>query len=246
MGTSGQKSKYHHRSNFAPTQWSLILHAGGQAPGSRDALNSLCKSYWYPLYAHVRRSGLDVDSAQDVTQGFFADILSRNDLATLDRARGRFRSWLLASLDHYLSNERARARTWKRGGKARRLSLAEDELEQRYQLDSRREIPPDKAYDRRWAAALIEQVLSQVSEEAARAGRSRLFDAVKKSLMGEVRPGAFRDLATQMGTSESAVYVAAHRLRHRCRALLYQAVAQTVQSPQDVEDEIRHLFASVG
>ena len=231
--------------DFAPTQWSLILHAGGQSPACREALDSLCRAYWYPLYAHVRRSGFDSDAAQDLTQGFFADILSRKDLATLDRRRGRFRSWLLASLNHFLSNERDRARARKRGGDFRQLPMTPEDAEQRYRLESRREATPEQIFERRWAVALLEQVLTQLGEEAARGGRSRLFEVVKLSLTGEADAGAYRDLAAELGMSEAAVYVAAHRLRHRCRELLHQAVARTVESPDEVKDEIRHLFAAM-
>ena len=227
---------------FDTTRWSVVRAAGG--PDSSAALALLCRAYWYPLYAFVRRRGYSAHDAQDLTQGFFAQLLARNDLATVDRARGRFRSFLLGALKHYLANEWDRAQAQKRGGGVALISIDDAEAERRYQDEPAEQITAEQLYDRRWALTLLDQVLAKLSAEMSIAGKSAQFEALKFCLTGE--PGAaYTEIAERLGTTEGALKVAIHRLRDRYRALLRAEIAETVGSEADVDDELRQLFAAL-
>lgn len=229
---------------FAPTRWSVVIAAGrGHETEARCALEQLCKSYWYPLYAFVRRAGHSAHDAQDLTQEFFARLMARNDLAAVDRARGRFRSFLLASLKHFLANEWDRANAQKRGGGQAVLSLDAATAEQRYAMEPADTVSADQLYDRRWALTMLEQSLGRVREECAAAGSLALFEEIKGTLTGDTTPHA--QIAERLGMSAGAVSVAIHRLRKRCREALRTLIAETVGTEADVDDEVAALLAAL-
>jgi RNA polymerase sigma-70 factor (ECF subfamily) len=232
--------------DFATTRWSVVLAAGGGAsPESEQALASLCEAYWYPLYAFVRRLGHQPDDAQDLTQAFFARVLEKGYLRAADPGRGRFRCFLLAALKHFLANERERARAHKRGGGRAVLPLDFQAGEQRYRLEPAHERTAGRLYERRWALTLLGQVLARLREEFARAGKAPLFDRLKAYLTGENASASYREVGAELGMSEGAVKVAVHRLRGRYRELLLGEIAQTVAAPEEVEEELLHLFEAI-
>ena len=233
-------------SHFATTHWSLVLASRDRAePGARDALASLCDTYWYPLYAYVRRRGHGADDAHDLTQEFFARLLEKDFLAGVDRAKGKFRSFLLATCNHFLANERDRARARKRGGGRLVLSLDAADAEGRYRAEPADGLTAEKLFERRWALTLLEQALARLRQESAGAGKGQLFEALKGTLTGDGTAEPYARIGRDLGLSEQAVKTAVHRLRRRYQELLRAEVAQTVASPEEVEDELRDLFAAV-
>lgn len=231
---------------FLTTHWSVVLSARAQhSSQSAAALEVLCRTYWHPLYAYVRRQGHSPADAQDLTQEFFARLLARNTVARADPARGRFRSFLLASLKHFLANEWDRVRAQKRGGSARFLTLDFDTAETRCVQPVAPGDTPDRAFDRQWALALLDVVLGRVRKEYADSGRDELFLGLKDTLTGGRSEIPYRELAARLGLSEGAVKVAAHRLRRRYRELLREEIASTVAGPEEVEEELKHLFAAL-
>lgn len=237
--------------HFGTTRWTLVAAAGKQAtPEARRALSELCGLYWYPVYAFVRRRGYSADEAPDLTQGFFARLIEKNDLADADRTRGRFRSWLLASVKHFLANEWDRATAQKRGGGRAVFSLDidADDAEGRYKREPSHQLTPERIFDRRWALTTLEQTLAALELECGSEGKAELFTALRPTLTadatGDVTP--YRDVADRLGMTEGAVKIAAHRLRRQYRDLLRQSIAETVERPEDVDDEIRDLFAALG
>ncbi|HUT35820.1 MAG TPA: sigma-70 family RNA polymerase sigma factor [Planctomycetota bacterium] len=234
-------------SHFATTHWSLVLAAAQQdSPASREALATLCEAYWYPLYAYARRRGRSADDAQDLTQSFFAALLEKHFLATADRERGRFRSFLLTAFQRFLSKEHDRAMAQKRGGLRRTLSLDAESGERRYLLEPSHDWTPERVYERRWALTLLERVMARLRQHYADAAKPQLFDGLKVFLAGEGGAPAHRDVAAELGMSEGAVKVAVHRLRRRYRELLRAEVAQTIADPSDVDDELGVLLAALG
>jgi RNA polymerase sigma factor (sigma-70 family) len=231
---------------FATTHWSVVLAAG--RPGSAesaDAMVSLCKTYWYPLYAYVRRRGHDAVSAQDLTQEFFARLLEKNYVAQADRARGKFRSFLLASLNHFLAKEWRRVSARKRGGGCTLISLDFEAGERRYSLEPSHDLTPEKMFERRWALNLLAETLSKVRDEYAIGGKLKLFDHLKPYLGGDKNMVPYRQIAAELGMTLGTVKVAVHRLRRRCRELLVAEIAQTVAGPEEIEEELRDLFQAV-
>jgi len=231
---------------FSTTHWSVVLAAGDAAsPQSAEALEKLCRAYWFPLYAYVRRSGHGPEDAQDLTQAFFKHFLENNAVSRADRQRGRFRSFLLTSLQNFISNEWKRARAQKRGGG--RALLAWDELtpENRYKPETASEQTPDKLFDLRWALTLFQQALARLREEFAAAGKREHFERLKDYLSAEVGEGAYAEIAAHLGISRGAVAVAVHRLRQRYGQLVRDEVAHTVASPAEVEEELRYLIKLV-
>lgn len=223
--------------------------AAGQKPNteSRRALAHLCGIYWYPLYAFVRRQGHDANDAMDLTQGFFTRLLERNDIASADQQRGRFRSWLLASLKHYLANEWHRANAQKRGGGMKVLSfdLNPEDAESRYKLEPSTDITAEKIFDRRWALTLLDQVLGRLEAEMKQEGKGDVFDAFKPFLTAEGTEATYQQIAKKLSSTEGAVKVAVHRLRRRYRDLLKAEIAHTVEAEEQIEQEIDHLLASL-
>ena len=227
---------------FATTHWSVVLAAGqGDTPQSAAALERLCRTYWYPLYAYIRRQGYSPEDAQDLTQEFFARLLARDSLAQVGPQKGKFRSFLLAALRHLLSDQRDLARAVKRGGGAEVFSLDALEAEARYRLEPVERLDAEKLYERRWAMTLLEQALNRLRDESAVAGKAKLFEALRSLVAGEsdVTCG---EAASELGLSESAVRSALHRLRERYRALVREEIAHTVADPAEIEAEIRHLI----
>ena len=235
-GFSGARS-------FSATRWSVVLAAAGE---SSDALAALCRAYWYPLYAFLRRQGLSTHDAEDVTQGFFAHLLGKDALAHVDRAKGRFRTFLLASLKHFLADERDRAHAQKRGGGEAAISLDACEAEERYALEPRDELSPDRLFDRRWALAVIGQALARLGAEYAASGKGALFDALKAQLTAPGGGPSYAEIGAAFGMNEGAVKVAVHRLRQRYGAALRAEIAETVGTAEEVEAELRHLLDALG
>ena len=233
------------RREFAETRWSLVHAARDDAARTRasKALGELCKDYWYPLYAFVRRQGLAAHEAQDLTQDFFARLLSKDWLDGVDRERGRFRSWLLAAMKHFLSNEWDKQRALKRGGGVTIISISDDEAESRYAHEPADTVSADQLYDRRWALTILEQSLTRVRAEHEAAGSAVLFDALKGALSGDSTPHA--EIAAKLHMSEGAVGVAIHRLRKRCRDALRALIAETVNTDAEVDEEMQHLMAAL-
>jgi RNA polymerase sigma factor (sigma-70 family) len=217
---------------FASTRWSLVVAAGQRnLPESEAALASLCRLYWYPLYAYARRHLPNVEDAQDLTQEFFARLLERDYLRQADRQRGRFRSFLLTAFKHFLTKEQERANAQKRGGGRKLLPLDFPSGEQRYQREPSHEATAEALYERGWALTLLQQALARLREEQTGAGKERLFECLKGTLTG--------------GMSGEAIKVTVHRLRRRYGELLRAEIAQTVTTAEEIEDELRDLFAAV-
>ena len=235
------------RAAFPTTRITLIEAARADAgPHAHEALSILCKAYWYPIYAYVRRLGHACDEAEDLTQGFFARVLERHYLHDFDHGRGRFRSFLLAALKHFIANERDAARALKRGGG--RLPLPLDELldaDRRYSLEPRNDLTPERIFTRQWALTVLARVQDHLRDEASRQGRDVQFERLKGLIVGDDPGVGYRTLAQELNTTEGALKVAVHRLRRRFRELLRAEIAQTVADPREVGDELRDLFAAI-
>jgi RNA polymerase sigma-70 factor (ECF subfamily) len=231
---------------FATTRWSVVVTAGhADTTRAHAALEDLCGAYWYPLYAFVRRQGHNAHDAEDLTQAFFAQLLEKNWIASADRERGRFRSFLLISLKHFLANEWNRAQAQKRGGRIRIVPLKAGDAESRYQREPSDTATPDKAFDRQWALALLDRVLAALREELAAQGKERQFNLLKSCLAGSRESQPYARLAVELGTTEGAVKVTVHRMRQRYRELLRAEIAETVADPAEVDEEMRALFAAL-
>lgn len=232
---------------FRTTHWSVVLTAGDAAsPQSADALEKLCRAYWFPLYAYVRRCGHGPEDAQDLTQAFFARFLEKHYLAQVNREKGRFRSFLLAALGHFLSDERDRARAVKRGGGQILVSLDAENAEDRYQKEPADELAPDKLYERRWALTALERAQASLKAEFTAHGKSDLYEVLKDFLSGE-KPGlTHAQLAARLGKSADAVRCAVQRLRQRYGELIRAEVAHTVADPGQIDEEIRYLLKVIG
>ena len=233
-----------HLGAFVTTHWSVVLAATrSDTTRAQAALARLCQAYWYPLYAYVRRRGYEAHDAQDLTQEFFTRLLEQNWLAQADRERGRFRTFLLAALSHFLANEWDKARAKKRGGAVQIVPLQLDSAETRYGQEPADPVTPEQCFERRWALALLDEVLNRLREEHMAAGTAEMFDALKPCLVGDRQAQPYAALAAQLGVTEGAVKVAVHRLRQRYRQLLRKEIANTVAMPEEVNDEMHHLFA---
>ncbi len=225
----------------------MVLTAGSsQNPQAQAALERLCELYWYPLYAYIRRRGHSPEDAQDLTQEFFARLLKRNWLERADQAKGRFRSFLLSAMNHFLSDEWDRARAQKRGGGALPLPLQLDSAETRYGHEPADHATPEQNYERRWALALLAEVLRRLGNEYAQEGRAELFGALHPCLVGPGAAQPYAELAVNLGVTEGTIKAAVHRLRQRYRQLLHDEIAQTVAEPGEVDDELRHLLVVLG
>jgi RNA polymerase sigma-70 factor (ECF subfamily) len=231
--------------SFDTTRWSLVLAAAGSdSNAARDALATLCETYWYPLYAYVRRRGIDPEDARDLTQGFLTSLIERQDFDGLRQEAGRFRAFLLASLKHYISNSSARQRTQKRGGG--RLIVSLENAEGQYVVEPADHGTPETLFERRWALTVVEGLLADLRTEWTNSGRAIEFDEFKACLLGQAPAGGYVAVAARLGTSEGAVKAAVHRLRRRFQLLLRQRVGETVADSRDVDDEIRHLIKALG
>jgi RNA polymerase sigma-70 factor (ECF subfamily) len=231
---------------FATTRWSLIVAGQDrQGPQAKAALAELCGIYWYPIYVFIRQRGESHDEAQDLTQSFFAHLLEKDTLASVDQARGRFRSFLLAACQHFLANERDRAHALKRGGGRHILSLNFVDAQRRYHQEPAHTDTPQRQFERCWALALLDRVLVRLQGELLAANKGQLFEVLRAHLTADDAGHSHAREAAELGLSEGAVKVAVHRLRRRYRELLREEIAQTVESPDQVEDEIQALFRAV-
>jgi RNA polymerase sigma-70 factor (ECF subfamily) len=233
------------QAHFATTHWTVVLTAGGgDSTRAREALASLCQTYWYPLYAYVRRRGYGAADAEDLTQGFFTRLLELDSLADVRRERGKFRSFLLGSLNHYMTDEWRRASAAKRDIR-RTIPLDPQAAETRYGHEPEDPASPERLFERQWALALLEIVVRRLREEYEAAGKGPLFMALRFAITGDRSAVPYVELAGQLEINEPAVRVAVHRLRRRYRQVLRDEIAQTVASPQGVEDELRSLMAAL-
>jgi RNA polymerase sigma factor (sigma-70 family) len=249
-GDKPADEKVRPRGRFVTTHWSMVLAAGGDRSGaSAEALAELCTEYWYPLYAYVRRRGYDPDDARDLTQAFFLKLLQNDDLTRADPARGRFRTFLQTALKHFLASEWRRATAQKRGGDTEILELDFRTAEELYRIEPasnpNADYSPETLYARRWALGLLDSALEELRAEYDRAGKVELFEALKGAVGGEAGTLPYVQLAQELGQSEGALRTATSRLRRRFRDRIRSRVAQTVARDEDVDDEIRHLFAAL-
>ena len=228
---------------FTTTHWSVVLEAQGESPAAQEALEKLCRTYWRPIYSFVRRQDAGAQDAEDLTQGFFALVLERKDLSTVRKEKGRLRSYLLTSVKNFLADEGRRALAVKRGKGQRSIPL--DDIREGQLIDVERSdrLTADQIYERRWAYAVLEQVMARLRDEYRSAGNLRFFDQMKKMLMDEPDRPSQAQIASEFDMTENAVKQAFYRFRQRYQTLLREEIAHTVAMPGDIEDELRHLIA---
>ena len=228
---------------FTTTRWSVVLAAANTTvPGGADALEKLCRTYWYPLYLYVRRRGHNPEAAQDLTQDFFEHLLEKKILQVVDARKGRFRSFLLASINNFLANEWDRGRTARRGGKHSIIFWHDQSCENCYLREPGHELTPERIFEQSWALKLLQTVMEQLKEEFVRAGREQLFEAIHACLSEDEGAGTYGEIAAKLNMTEGAVKMSVLRLRTRFRSLLRAEIAKTVPDPSEVEEELRHLF----
>jgi RNA polymerase sigma-70 factor (ECF subfamily) len=235
------------REIFATTRWTVVLAAGNRnEPGAHAALEELCQAYWFPLYAYIRQQGSSREDAEDLTQAFFANFLAKNNLNDLSASKGKFRAFLLATLKHFLSNERDRTEAKKRGGGVPHLSLSVDGLEGEsfYQTSMAVHLSPDKLYDRAWALILLENVIAKLRAENVRDGKANTFEALKPFLTSDGIDANYANAAAALQMTEGNVRVMVHRLRRRYRELLRNEISQTVADPNLVREEMQMLLSA--
>ncbi len=236
----------HNAGHFASTHWSIVVAAGHRSsPDSDEALESLCQTYWYPLYAYVRRRVADHE-AQDLTQEFFAKLLEKNYIADAQQERGRFRSFLLTAMKHFLANEGRKGKAQKRGSGQSAVPLDFDTGESRYSLEPVDDLTPEGFFERQWAVIVMINVPAHLRVEYAGKGKEEQFEQLKDFLSGERAAGAYAKVAQSLGMTVNAAQVVVHRMRHRYRELLRAEIAHTVADPSEVDEEIRNLFATLG
>jgi RNA polymerase sigma-70 factor (ECF subfamily) len=248
MATNDQEIKTPEQAKgwFTTTHWSVVLTAGdSQSPQAETALDDLCRSSWYPLYAYVRRRGHDAEAAKELTQEFFALLLGKRLLAGVDPTKGKFRSWLLGVMNHFLAHEWAKVRAQKRGGGQRAFSLDDAVADERYRLEPVDESTPEKIFDRRWAFTVLDQAAARLRGEHEAAGKGDLYLRLKGFVSAESPPSSYEEASRHLGLSQSAVKSAIHRLRQRYQELIRDEIAQTVASATEVDEEIRFLLAVI-
>ena len=227
------------------TDWFVISTAGQSTAEAAGALEKLCRTYWYPLYAYVRRKGYDSPDAEDLTQEFFARLLATPWLRDVHQSKGRFRSFLLASMNHFLANEWRRDQTRKRGGGTVTFSFDAAGAEDCYRLEPSHNESPDRIFDHHWAMNVLHQAQTRLQYECFITGKSALFEAMKGQLDGDKNLNTYSEVAAQLGMTEPAVKKAAQRLREHYQDLIRAEISQTVSSPAEVEEELGHLFAAL-
>jgi RNA polymerase sigma-70 factor (ECF subfamily) len=230
---------------FATTHWSIVLGAQEESPAAAAALETLCRTYWKPLYAFVRRKGFGREEARDLTQGFFALLLERRDLEPVRKEKGRFRSYLLTAFKNFLTDEWRRSMAIKRGEGRRPLPLDEMQHEESFEIEDVDAKTPELIYERHWAATLLEKVLGRLRTEYEGTGRLATFDALKELLANDPDAPSHDEIGRRLGMKTNAVRQAFHRFRQRYQFLLREEIAQTVASPGEVEDELRHLISVI-
>ena len=232
---------------FETTNWSVVLAAGqSSTPESRQALEQLCETYWFPLYAFARRRGKSQNDAKDSIQSFILLLLDRNDFATADPEKGKFRSYLLSALHHFLANEFDYQNAVKRGGGKTTLSIDWGDAESRYSIEPITRDPPEKVFHRQWALSVLQKVLQQLRKEYESAGKLELFATLSRYLIGDHPKMSHDTIAESLSTTSSSVKSSIHRMRKRFREVLRWQVAATVTSEEDINDEIRDLFEALG
>jgi RNA polymerase sigma factor (sigma-70 family) len=230
---------------FTTTHWSVVLEAQGESPAAHEALEKLCRIYWRPIYAFLRRQGVGPEEAEDITQGFFAQLLERKSFDAVRKEKGRLRSYLLAALKYFVADEQRRAMAIKRGRGQRLIPLEELRAGERIEMEPADPVTAEVIYERRWALTVLEQVLNRLKGEYVTAGNAALFDSLKQLLPDEPGSPSQAEIATQLGMTENAVRQAFYRFRQRYQSLLREEIAHTVATPGDIEDELRHLIAVV-
>lgn len=229
---------------FQQTHWSLVRRAAGfNSPESREALENLCRAYWFPIYAFIRRQGNSPHDAQDLTQGFFMRLLGDNSIARADAQLGKFRTFLLGTLKHFLADAHRKANAWKRGGGAELLSFEQAQAEELYQLEPVDDRTPDKIFEQRWTVVLLEAAAARLREEFRKEGKERQFEVLKPFLSAAGDEAAYARAGAALDRSPKTVAVAVHRIRLRFRHLVRSAIADTVSTPDEVEEEYRSLFS---
>ena len=247
MKPASSESDWAGRDRFVTTHWSLILRAGQpDADSVTEALKELYQTYWYPLYCFIRRQGRTPHEAEDLTQGFFVRLLEKNFVADARRERGKFRSFLLLALKRFLANEWDRQHAQKRGGFQTAIEIDQAMAEARLDAELQQELPPEILFDRQWALLLLERTMAQLREEYIASGRAKLFEHLSACLTREETSGSYADIARELRLTEASVKQAAYRLRARYREILRAEIGKTVASPQEVDEELRFLFACFG
>jgi len=221
----------------------MVLEAQGESPAAQEALERLCRTYWRPIFAFLRREGIPSAEAEDITQGFFAELLERRSLSAVRKEKGRLRSFLLGGLKYFLANEQRRAMAIKRGKGQRLIPLEELRADERSDMEPADRMTADMIYERRWALTVLERVLSRLKDEYGSAGNAALFDSLKQLLPDEPGSPSQAEIAARLGMTENAVRQAFYRFRQRYQSLLREEIAHTVATPGDIEDELRHLIA---
>ncbi len=230
---------------FTTTHWSVVLEAQGESPAAQQALEKLCRTYWRPIYAFLRRQGFRPEEAEDITQGFFAQLLERRKFGAVRKEKGRLRSFLLGALKYFLADEKRRAMAIKRGKGQRLIPLEELRADERIDMEPSDPMTAEMIYERRWALTVLEQVLCRLKNEYQVAGNAALFDSLKQLLPDEPGSPSQAEIAAQFGMTENALRQAFYRFRQRYQSLLREEIAQTVATPGDIEDELRHLIAVI-
>jgi RNA polymerase sigma-70 factor (ECF subfamily) len=238
-GVSGQRGG----AAFTTTHWSVVLEAQGESPAAQEALEKLCRTYWRPIFAFLRRQGLSSAEAEDITQGFFAQLLERKSFDAVCKEKGRLRSYLLGALKYFVTDEERRAMAIKRGKGQRIIPFEELRADERIDIEPADPVTADMIYERRWALTVLERVLSRLKDEYRAAGNAALFDSLKQLLPDEPGSPSQAEIAARLGMTENAVRQAFYQFRQRYQSLLREEIAHTVATPGDIEDELRHLIA---
>jgi RNA polymerase sigma factor (sigma-70 family) len=241
-----QLSAANQRRDFQTTQWSVVMAAGKiSSPNATVALEQLCSTYWFPLYAFVRRRGFEAQQAADLTQGFFADLLSRQDLRTIDPQKGRFRSFLLSAIKNFVANQIDYQTARKRGGDVQTLPMDFDQADQRLRLEPYHERTPESVFLRQWALTLIEQARQAVRREYIESDKESLFETLQVFLSGETADLSYREVAQKLDKSEGAIKVAVHRLRQQFHKQIREQISRTVETEAEIDSEIQDLFEAL-
>jgi RNA polymerase sigma factor (sigma-70 family) len=228
---------------FTTTHWSVVLEARGESPAAQEALEKLCRIYWRPIFSFLRRQGIRREEAEDITQGFFVELLERGSLSAVRKEKGRLRSFLLGGLKYFIANEERRAMAVKRGKGQRLIPLDEFRADDRSEIEPADPVTAEMIYERRWALTVLERVLSRLKNEYLAADNARLFDSLKELLPDEPDSPSQAEIAARLGMTENAIRQAFYRFRQRYQSLLREEIAHTVATPGDIEDELRHLIA---
>ena len=236
---------HHGPAAFTTTHWSVVLEAQGESPAAQEALEKLCRTYWRPIFAYLRRQGRSPEEAEDITQGFFAQLLERKSFDAVRKEKGRLRSYLLGALKYFVADDQRRAMAIKRGKGQRLIPLEELRAGERIDMEPSEPMTAEMIYERRWALTVLERVLSRLKDEYVAAGNGALFDSLKELLPDEPGSPSQAEIAARLGMTENAIRQAFYRFRQRYQSLLREEIANTVATPADIEDELRHLIAVI-